>query len=143
MTQRLELLPGLPGLAVLVAGLVPVRAEWERRLVTAGAALLLLGVVTSGVVRGASHYQLLVAGVATVLVWDLGENATPLGGQVGRRARTRRAELVHAGATLVAGAAIVVLALAVAALDVQGRSLTGFVACSSPGSRSSWRCGTD
>lgn len=126
MTQRLELLPGLFGLAVLFAGLVPLRSGWERRLVTAGAALLFLGVVTSGVVRGASDSRLLLAGVATVLAWDLGGNAVSLGNQVGRAAETHRTELLHAGATLVAGAAVFVVALAVAALDVQGLSLTGF-----------------
>jgi len=52
MTERLELLPGLLGLAVLLAGLLPVRSSWERRLVSTGAALLFVGVVTSGVVRG-------------------------------------------------------------------------------------------
>ena len=128
MTERIEVLPGLLGLAALLAGLLPVRSGWERTLVTVGAGLLFVGVVTSGVVRGASEIQLLLAGVATVLAWDLGEQAVSLGGQVGRRARTRRAELVHAGGTLVAGVAIVVVALVVAALDVQGLSLTGFAA---------------
>lgn len=126
--QRLELLPGLLGLAVLFAGLLPVRSGWERALVTVGTALLFVGVVTSGVVRGASQLRLLVAGVAVVLAWDLGEQAVSLGGQVGRRARTHRAELVHGGATLAAGGAILAAALGVAALDVQGLSLAGFVA---------------
>jgi len=126
MTERLELLPGLLGLAVLLAGLLPVRSSWERRLVSTGAALLFVGVVTSGVVRGASEIQLLAAGVASVLAWDLGEQSVSLGGQVGRRARTRRAELVHAGGSLVAGAAILAVTLGVAALDVQGLSLAGF-----------------
>jgi hypothetical protein len=127
-TQRLELLPGLLGLAVLLAGLLPVRSGWERPLVTAGTALVFVTVVTSGVVRGASEVQLLLAGVATVLAWDLGEQAVSLGKQVGRRARTRRAELAHGAGTLVAGAAVLVAALGVAALDVSGLSLTGFVA---------------
>lgn len=126
MTQRLELLPGLLGLVVLVAGLVPVRAGWERALVTTGAALLFVGVVTSGVVRGASRPALLVAGIASVLAWDLGEQAISLGGQVGRGARTRRAELVHGGGTLVAGAGILVAALGVTGLGIRGLSLTGF-----------------
>ncbi|SFR90254.1 hypothetical protein SAMN05216559_0771 [Halomicrobium zhouii] len=126
VTDRLELLPGLLGLAVLLAGLVPVRSGWERRLVTAGAALLFVGVVTSGVVRGASEMQLLVAGVASVLAWDLGEQSVSLGGQVGRRAQTHRAELVHAGGSLLAGVAILGVTLGVAAMDVQGLSLAGF-----------------
>jgi len=126
MTERLELLPGLLGLAVLLAGLLPVRAGWERRLVTTGAAFLFVGVVTSGVVRGASEIQLLAAGVASVLAWDLGEQAVSLGGQVGRRAQTHRAELVHAGGSLLAGVAILAVTLGVAALDVQGLSLAGF-----------------
>lgn len=126
MRQRFELLPGLLGLAVLLAGLLPVRSGWERTLVTAGSALLFVGVVTSGVVRGASQVQVLVAGVAVVLAWDLGEQAVSLGGQVGRQAQTRRAELAHASGTLVAGGGILAAALGVAALDVRGLSLTGF-----------------
>lgn len=127
MTRRLELLPGLLGLAVLLAGLLPVRTGWERTLVNVGAALLFVGVVTSGVVRGASDLGLLLAGVATVLAWDLGEQAVSLGAQVGRQARTRRAALAHGGGTLVAGGVVLAAALGVAALDVQGLSLTGFV----------------
>jgi hypothetical protein len=126
MTERLELIPGLLGLTVLLAGLFPVRSGWERRFVTAGAGLLFVGVVTSGVVRGASELQLLVAGVASVLAWDLGAQSVSLGGQVGRRAQTRRAELAHAGGSLVAGVAILAVTLGVAALDVQGLSLAGF-----------------
>lgn len=126
MTQRLELLPGLLGLPLLLAGLLPLRSGRERTLITAGAALLFVTVVTSGVVRGASEVRLLVAGIAVVVAWDLGEQAVSLGGQVGRRARSHRAELAHASGSLVAGAAILAATLGVAALDVQGLSLTGF-----------------
>jgi hypothetical protein len=61
---------------------------------------------------------LLVLGglVVSLLVWDAGEYATTLGAEVGREARTRSGELVHAGGTLAVGVAGVAAALAGRAL---------------------------
>lgn len=128
MIHRLELAPGLVGLAVLLAGLLPVRAGRERTLVTAGTALLFVGVLTSGVVHGATLASLLLAGVATVLAWDLGEQAVSLGAQVGRGASTYRAELVHGGGSLAAGVGVFLVALGVDRLGIRELSLTGFTA---------------
>lgn len=128
VANRLELLPGMVGLALLLAGLLPVRSGRERALLTLGTALLFVGVVTSGVVRGSTLPRLLVASIATVLAWDAGDNAISLGRQAGRQARTYRAELTHAGATVLVGASVVAGALAIEHLDVQGLSLTGFAA---------------
>lgn len=122
MVDRLELVPGTVGLAVLFAGLWPSRTGVQRALVTAGTALLFVGVVASGVVRGASLPELLLATVATVLAWDSAEQAVSLGRQVGRRASTARAELTHAGGTVLVGVVVVVAALVGGALWYRNRS---------------------
>ncbi|WP_226012840.1 DUF7519 family protein [Halomicrobium salinisoli] len=127
-THRLELLPGLLGLAVLAAGLLPVRAGRERTLVTVGTALLFVGVVASGVFRGSPLLALLAATVATVVAWDAGEQAVSLGRQVGRQAATARAVLMHSGGTILAGAVVALAALGVYRLNVTGLSLTALVA---------------
>jgi len=90
---------GLVAGVVAVALLAPGVTLGERRLVDGGAAALLLGVAAAGI-EGAPPVSLVVAAVATVAAWDAGENAISVGEQLGRAADTRRAELVHAGATL-------------------------------------------
>lgn len=122
--HRLELLPGMLGLIALLAGLLPIRSDWERELVSVGAALLFIGVATSGVVRESTLVSLLLAGIATVVAWDLGEQAVSMGRQLGRGARTYRAELTHAAGTVFAGVGALVATLGVNRLDVQGLSLT-------------------
>ncbi|WP_225334016.1 DUF7519 family protein [Halomicrobium urmianum] len=127
-TERVELLPGLLGLAILGAGLLPIRAGRERTLVTVGTALLFVGVVASGVFQGSPLLALLAASVATVVAWDAGEQAVSLGRQVGRQAATARAVVAHSGGTLLAGAVVVLAALGVYRLDVTDLSLTALVA---------------
>lgn len=118
--HRFELVPGLVGVFVLAAAVAPVRRGWERRLVATGTGLVFVTVVVSGVVQGTELWPLLVAGAATIVAWDVAENAVSLGYQVGEDARTRRAELTHGFATtLVAGAAIL------AAYVVQSLGVTG------------------
>ena len=51
--------------------------------------------------------------VAAVLVWDVGEFGTTLGEEIGQRADTRRAELVHTTGTLAVGGVGVAVAVAV------------------------------
>jgi hypothetical protein len=50
-----------------------------------------------------SNALVLVALVAAVMVWDAGEFGVTLGQEIGRRANTRRGELVHATGTLAVG----------------------------------------
>lgn len=89
------LLAGVVASALLAPGVV----RGERRLVDAGAAVLVVGVAVVGI-EGAPPVPLVVAAAATVAAWDAGENAISVGEQLGRAADTRRAELVHAGATI-------------------------------------------
>jgi hypothetical protein len=105
--HRFELVPGLLGIFVVAAGVAPVRRGWERRLAATGTGLVFLSVVVGGLVQSTDLWPLLVAGAATIVSWDVSEHAVSLGYQVGEDARTFRAELVHALATVVvAGAAI-------------------------------------
>lgn len=120
--ERLELLPGILGLWLLAAALVPVRFRWSRLLADAGAALLFVAVLTSGVVYGASPTALVIAGVGTVVAWDAAGNAVSMGGQLGadRGAATAGPELVHVALSGAVGAAAVLSALAVERLGVAG-----------------------
>lgn len=125
---RLELLPGVVGLAVLTAGLAAVLPGRERHFVTAGTGAVLLGVFASGVVSGAPAPRLLAATVATVVAWDLGEQAVNMGEHVGREARTWPVELVHGAASVLVGATAVAAALLVYGADVTGLPLAGLSA---------------
>jgi len=120
--ERLELLPGILGLWLLTAALVPIRFRWSRLLADAGAALLFVTVLTSGVVYGASPAALVTAGVGTVVAWDAAGNAVSMGGQLGadRGAPTADAELVHVAQSGAVGAAAVVATLVVERLGVAG-----------------------
>lgn len=118
--HRFELIPGLLGIFVLAAGVAPVRRGWERRLVSIGTGLVFLTVVVSGVVQGADLWPLLVAGAASIVAWDVSENAVSLGYQVGEDAGTFRAELTHGFATVVVAGAAILAAYVVQHLGVSG-----------------------
>lgn len=77
----------------------------SRKLVSLGTASLFISILISGGF-GAPLEFLLLSTIATVLAWDIGQNAIGLGEQMGRRAETRRNEITHAAAsTFVAFAA--------------------------------------
>lgn len=126
--HRFELVPGVLGLWLLAAGVLPVRSGWERPLIDAGAGLLFVAVLTSGVVRGASVAALVVAGALTVLAWDAAENGVSVGDQLGTRASTRTGELVHVGGTAAVGCLAVVATLTVARLGIDGLSFAALAA---------------
>ena len=103
----LQVLPGLLGVALLGAGLVPVRGRGSRRLVKLGAGFVLVGVLVAGIFRAVPPGTLVAGAVAAVVGWDLGEHAINVGEQLGRAASTWRSEGVHAcGAVLVGGSAV-------------------------------------
>lgn len=123
--QRVEILPGLVGIAVLVGGVTAFVRDYERWFVSTGAGLILMTVVVSGLVEDAPVTLMLAATAATYVAWDCGEQAINLGEQVGRQARTWRPELVHAGAGVVIGGMGVVLAIAFSTVGVSGLPLLG------------------
>lgn len=91
----------LPALGVGGAGawiLTVALVRGQRRLVTAGTALVFGGLLLAGV-TGASPLALLVGAVATVVAYDAAHYAVRLGHQLGRSAPTGRAEIVHVGVT--------------------------------------------
>ncbi len=89
---------------VLTTNAVPDGAE----AVGLGAGLLFLATVGAGA-AGVHPLLVLGSGAAALFVWDVGENASGLGRQLGRSAETSRGELVHGGASaLVAGGAVAV-----------------------------------
>lgn len=82
-------------LGVAVAGVAVRRGS--RRLLTLGTLVAFGGVVLAGTATGASGTpRVLAAGAATVVAWDVGENAVDVGRQLGRGARTVEIEAVHA-----------------------------------------------
>ena len=110
------------GVPLVLAGVV---FGW-RRAVTIGAFVVFAGVVLAGV-REAPPEGLLVGTAAVVLAWDLGENAIGLGEQLGRAARTRRAEITHAALATLVGVVAVALGYAVFRLATGGQPLAALV----------------
>lgn len=124
---RVELLPGMLGLFVLLFGAVRIRERFARPLLLAGAGLLFVSVLASGVVRGAGLFQLLGATVAIVVAWDVAEHGLSLGDQVGRRARTLENRAVNGGASLAVGGVGVALAWLLLEIGPTRMSLSGFL----------------
>lgn len=125
ITEKLELVPGLLGLAVLVVGLGASPRGYERWFVNVGTGLILLGVFLSGLLHGASTTVLLAATAATIIAWDCGEQAINLGEHLGRQARTWPMELVHGTGAVIVGGAGVVVASVVFGAGVSGLPLVG------------------
>lgn len=98
----------------------------DRRLLSTAACGLVLGVfVAAG--DGARSAAVLVGVLASVLAWDLGNNAIGIGRQLGRNASTVGIELRHAGGSLAVGACIVVLAYVPSVLVRGARPLVAVV----------------
>lgn len=123
--QQLEFYPAVIGLLVLTVGLGPIYRKYERLYVTTGTALVFVSVVTAGIVQSATTWDLLAGGVATVVAWDLGEQAINVRNHVGGDARTWPVELTHGGAAAVVGAGAMFLALFIENANVTGVPLAG------------------
>lgn len=87
-------LVALVGAAFLASG--HRRDRWAH--VTAGGVVLVGALVIAGLL-GLADGLVLLATVGAVLAWDAVENALGLRSQLGPDADTRRAELIHLGAT--------------------------------------------
>lgn len=126
--QRTEVLPGLLGFPLLVTGLTAGVRGYERWFVSAGAGMILLTVIVSGLVQDAPVVAMLVATAAIYVAWDVGEQAINLGQQVGRQANTWQPELVHCGVAVLVGGVGVVLGMAFHTIGVSGLPLLGLTA---------------
>lgn len=99
LSAPLAAVPGLVG----VLGVGIAFASGSRRALGLGTLALLVGSLLAGI-ADAPPESLLVGVLCALLAWDLGENGITMGRQLGRAAGTRRAEVVHAGASLFVGA---------------------------------------
>lgn len=124
---QVEWLAGTLGLLVLGIGVTGLRRGWERPLVSLGASALLGYLLLRGVVGEPPMTVLLVTAVATVVAWDVGEQAINIGEQMGVTAETRSAELLHAGGSAGVGAVAIVLAIGGYQVGVEEVPLSGLV----------------
>ncbi|KAB1186597.1 MULTISPECIES: hypothetical protein [Haloferax] len=86
---------GLVGTVVLAAGL----ARGSRRILDVAGGVFFLALIFGGV-GGVGVEALLLGAVASILAWDVGENALSVGDHLGRETDTTRLEVVHAATTL-------------------------------------------
>lgn len=96
MTADIVALIGIVGLFVMVIGTL----KPSRKTLGIGAFVLFSAVLTAGILGG-SELRLLIAAGATLVAWDVGENAISVGKQLGLAARTVRVEVLHAIASVV------------------------------------------
>jgi len=122
-----ELYPGLAGVAVLAVALLPIRRGWETALATAGAGLVFIAVLNSGVAYDSGRFTLLLATAGVVAAWDAARHAITLGDQVGQQAATGSVELTHIGATVLVGVVFVAFTELIWRLGVTGLPLEGLV----------------
>ena len=86
---------GLGGVAIFSGALF----VGSRRWLGLGVAGILAGVIAAGVAEATTPELMLISVVASLVAWDVAQNAMDLGEQIGRGSRTRRAEVVHAAGT--------------------------------------------
>jgi len=105
----IALVLGVMGLGGLAVGIF---ALDSRGVVTVGSFLVFVSVLVSGV-YGNTPELLLVSMIGTIMALDLGQNAVSIGRQMTTDTFTRRGEFVHAGASLMVGVLVSVLAYAI------------------------------
>lgn len=127
VSARLRLLPGLVGVALVGAGVAPLRGAGSRRLCKAGAVAAFLGVLAASVVAHLGAGPALAATAGAVLAWDFGEHAVGVGEQLGRDAGTLPAEFAHGVGSLLAGGVAVFAGRAVTGVGPSGLSLPALV----------------
>ncbi|ELZ74714.1 hypothetical protein C455_17267 [Haloferax larsenii JCM 13917] len=88
----LSLLAGI----VLAGGLT----RGSRRILDAAGGIYVLALLLGGLGDAGSEV-LLLAAIASILAWDIAENALSVGDHLGRETDTTRLEVVHAATTLV------------------------------------------
>ncbi|WP_255167473.1 DUF7519 family protein [Natrononativus amylolyticus] len=104
------------GAGTLGAGLI----RGHRLAVDVGSLFVFGGVVVSGI--GSETVEpTMVATVATVVAWDLGQDSIDLGDQLGREAETARLEAVHVVSSLFVGLLAATLGYAVFAFAAGGQ----------------------
>jgi hypothetical protein len=113
---------GLAGFGLLAVGVL----LGSRRGVTLGATVLLIGALGGGLLTNAP-YLLLPGVIATVLAWDLGEQAINVGEQLGRQAETTQLEATHAAGSTVVGVGAGGLGYGIYLVSSGGQPVTALV----------------
>ena len=103
------LVPGLAGIVLVGLGVRPVSQRFARRIVSAGLASQIVGVLLLGVYQRGEPVVLLAAAAAAIVAWDAAEHGISLGEQLRTDAETRDVELVHTGASGLYGAGLVLV----------------------------------
>ncbi|WP_435098362.1 DUF7519 family protein [Halarchaeum sp. P4] len=120
---------GLYAVSAALAGTVGLALgvrRGRRRYLGFGTAALALAAVLLGAF-GAGPLPALVTAAAALFAWDVGENAVSLGEQLGSRAETRDAELVHAAASAAVLTLSAAVVYAVALVGFGGRPVVALV----------------
>lgn len=125
--HSVELVPGLVGMALVGLGVRPLRQRFARRVVSAGLAVMIVGVALAGVFEAAGPLALLGAAAAAIAAWDVAEHGISLGEQLRTDAETRSVELLHTGTTSAYGAVTVVVALVIYDHGATGLPLSALV----------------
>lgn len=129
LLASVSLAPALPavGVGVLATGALAYALRVRSgRVLGVGVATLVVALLLGGVL-GTPAELLVIAAGATILAWDVGDNALGVGEQLGRTARTARLELVHAAASLAVAVVGAAVAYAVFGLAGGGRPVLAVV----------------
>jgi hypothetical protein len=118
----LALAGGAPGFLLVALGVL----RGSRRAVTLGSAALLVASLVGGLASPAP-YLLLPGVMATVLAWDLGEQAINVGEQLGREAETAQLEATHAAGSTVVAVGAAALGYGVFLVSSGGQPMTALV----------------
>ncbi len=119
----LALLFGFIGLVGVAAGLFVMES---KRAVLISTGLIFVAVLMSGV-QGNTPPFLIFSAIATILAFDLGQNAFSVGTQMSDTTRTQRGELVHAAASLIVGVVVAIFAYVIYLVGPGGRPASGLV----------------
>jgi len=119
-TSLLAMGLGAFGLVAVVGGLFVFDSE---RAMAVGTGIVFVGVVLSGIL-GSSLPLLIMGSFATILAFDIGQNAFSVGRQMSDETETTRGELVHASASLAVGIVIVGVAAVVYIAAFEGLSVS-------------------
>lgn len=123
LVSLLALLFGFVGLIGVASGLFVLES---RRAVMIGGGIIFVSVFASGLL-GNTPLFLMVSAIATILTFDLGQNAFSVGAQMSAETRTQRGELVHAASSLIVGSIAAVVSYGIYLVAASGQPIGALV----------------